>query len=398
LYEFDCIKYIKYILLSNITIHFEYFKHIKRCPYSERVWLALEVKNIPYNEIRIENSGYGRRPSYFSGQTPQIRWPGGLVQGESMDLVRSLDEKYPDDGLNLYPTDIKDEVEEKIREFRNIFPKGARPSSRAAYLFRFDGEPLWKDEFERVLKDTDALLGVNADDGPFFCGSRFTAADIAWCPFLERYAAQLPCLHDGLNPYDTKSYPHLVTWYDAMNELIPEYPCRIKGDASSWRKVLTTAGYGNAGSVPSTVLKRMQEGSLRDISIPLSTDEEKLHQSIWDTYAASRPWVSNNPAMEAASIVTRNREAIIMDFSKRKNSNGNIEIEKGLPVVGDELDTCMRAIVCLLCKDNFGEDIMKECSDVSGVRELTLFLDERMCVPRDMGSLSAQSMKKLFLN
>ena len=51
------------------------------CPYSERVWLAFEVKNIPYDTIRIDNTGPGRKPSYFSGQTPQMKWEDGRIQG-----------------------------------------------------------------------------------------------------------------------------------------------------------------------------------------------------------------------------------------------------------------------------------------------------------------------------
>lgn len=31
---------------------------------------------------------------------------------------------------------------------------------------------------------------------------QISAADCAWAPFLERYAAQLPLLHSGLRPYD----------------------------------------------------------------------------------------------------------------------------------------------------------------------------------------------------
>lgn len=50
------------------------------CPYSERVWLALESTNIDYDTIRIDNTGPGQRPSYFAGQTPQMRWPEGATQ------------------------------------------------------------------------------------------------------------------------------------------------------------------------------------------------------------------------------------------------------------------------------------------------------------------------------
>ena len=72
--------------------------------------------------------------------------------------------------------------------------------SCATFLFRYDGEPLWKNEFEKVLNDTNDLLGETSSSGLFLYGEQFTVADIVWMLFLERYAAQLPCFHDGLDP------------------------------------------------------------------------------------------------------------------------------------------------------------------------------------------------------
>ena len=92
-----------------------------------------------------------------------MKWEDGSTQSESMDLVREIDERYP--GESLYPEDILNEVINKgERAFRNIFPKRSRPSSRAAFLFRSDGSPLWKNEFEKTLLEADALLGET--DGP----------------------------------------------------------------------------------------------------------------------------------------------------------------------------------------------------------------------------------------
>lgn len=42
------------------------------------------------------------------------------------------------------------------------------------------------------------LLGAHS------CPGQISAADCAWAPFLERYAAQLPLLHGGLRPYDAR--------------------------------------------------------------------------------------------------------------------------------------------------------------------------------------------------
>ena len=351
------------------------------CPYSERVWLALEILEVDYNTIYIDNI-FGR-PSWYNGNTPQIKWPdnGGKIQSESMDLVREINKRYKTAAgknvVDLYPDDIINDVMNKINEFDKIFPR-CRPSSRAAFLFRYDGEPLWKNEFETVLKKTDALLADN-NNGPFFCGSRFTAADIAWVPFLERYAGQLPCLHDGLNPKCQDKYPYLYNWYKAMETTVPVYGCRIRGDHSSWRKVLTMAGFGNAGNVPQLVNDRMDEITKLECK-PISKEEYKQQQILWDQYVSSsslspslkRKYVSSSPSKEAASVLIRNRENIIKDIISKKR--------KSLPTESNELDEIMRSLAYTLCNIDDDDDDIRNIND--NVQALASFLDERMCVPR----------------
>jgi glutathione S-transferase len=337
------------------------------CPYSERVWLTLELGGIDYDTVRIDNTG-GPRPSYFGGQTPQMKWPDGRVQGESMDLVDRLDQDY---GCQLQSD--QGDVQFCVSQFRNIFPR-ARPSSRAAYLFQYNGEPLWKSTFHETLQGTNDLLGKT--DGPFFCGNDLTAADVAWAPFLERYRYQIPCLHEGLNPADPSAYPNLAQWYAAMDK-VPVYACRIKGDASSWRKVLTMAGFGNAGLPPDV-------GRNMDARISYEQEEAKacIDLNVWKDYSSSRPHVASSPHADAASIVTRNREAIIKDVLKRRG-------DKGLPSSEEEVDSSLRALACVLLDE--GENVKA----VPGLAAVAKFLDERMCVPRDMGAMSAATIKIL---
>ena len=317
-----------------------------------------------------------------------MKWEDGSTQSESMDLVREIDRRYPDAGERLFPDDIQSEVINKgERAFKNIFPKRSRPSSRAAFLFRYDGSPLWKNEFEKTLQETNDLLGET--EGPFFCGDRFTASDIAWAPFLERYAGQLPCLHEGLNPRCPKAYPNLHRWYIAMETRVPAYACKVRGDLSSWRKVLTMAGFGNAGNVPEMVASRMEE--LADAEKePLSEAEETNQQDLWNTYAATRPYVAASPREEAAAVLIRNREKIMQDAAKNCANSSLIDNN-------ETLDEAMRSLATLLCDSGkFSEDIVMACEEKRGteLRSLAAFLDDRMCVPRDMGALSAAWFKR----
>ena len=88
------------------------------CPYSERVWLALEYKDIAYDTVRIDNTG-GGRPSYYSGSTPKMRWADGRTQGESLDLVKDLDGAYPDSPAIWPPPGVEaTAVDSMVNEFK----------------------------------------------------------------------------------------------------------------------------------------------------------------------------------------------------------------------------------------------------------------------------------------
>lgn len=362
------------------------------CPYSERVWLAFECCNISYDTVKIDNTGPGRKPPYWSGQTPQVRWQDGTVQRESIDLVREVDKRY---NGQLYPKAFQNDVINKSREFNKIFPSKSRPSSRAAFLFDWSGEPLWQSEFEAVLHKTNELLSTSSSS-PFFCDT-FSAADIAWAPFLERYAVQLPCLHEGINPRDATIYPHLAAWYDAM-ETIPAYACRVRGNPSSWRKVLTMAGFGNAG-VPPTVVERMVNLGNSE-GLPQTEADRVNEQKLWDEFRDSRPFLANTPSAEAGHILMKNHDAIMTDTLKR----ANVLQDTGIPLNEKGLDRAMRALATILVygskEDGYYNDLemmANEAREVEGVYAMAKFLDERMCVPRDMGMMSADAVKRLAL-
>ena len=345
------------------------------CPYSEKVWLALELKGLQYDTVLIDNMG-GGRPSWYRGSTPQIMWPDGNTQGESMDLVKKLDDFYPET-RPLWPPhggSSAAEVAEMVNGFRHAFPSNARPSSRAAFLFSYDG-PLPRSTFERCLDATDALLAKHAS-GPFFVGAELSAADVSWAPFLERYAAQLPCLHEGLTPRDPVRWPHLHAWFEAMDK-VPEYACRIKGDNISWARVLSMQGYGNSGKVPKTT------------GYVAGSDTHSA--TLWDAYAGARPFVATDAAAEAAACIVRNRARIAKDaLAHETGSTGCAAVD---PYTAQDVDEGLRLVASALLETVVLEEMSSESLRLGA--GLAAYLVSRICVPRDMGVPSAMELRQV---
>ena len=136
------------------------------------------------------------------------------------------------------------------------------------------------------------------------------------------------------------------------------------------------------------VSQRMEEVKV-DEARALTLAEKDFEQKIWDAYASSRPWIASSPGIEAASIMTRNRIAIAKDIEKRSGGSDHYLGHMG----EDAIDEAMRAMVCLLCQDEltFKANIVNH----HDVAVLATDLDDRMCVPRDMGSRSAATIKRL---
>lgn len=402
------------------------------CPYSERVWLALELCHVNYDTVRIDNSGYGLRPSYFTGrQTPQIQWPGQIqhMQGESADLVRRIFAEYGRQPYHL------DRHEARMNMWKDIMlPQRSRPSSRAAFLFQSNNsvEPLEELQLRKTLRGVDDMIKRFHDDsgsdrhdhdndGPIFMtgDQSIGPADVFWAPFLERYRYQLPCLHVGLDPNDATEYPYLARWYQTMDESVAAYSCRVKGNAASWRKVLSMAGFGNAG-VPPTIRANM-DGLIAKEEYE-SRRAMEYGPTLWREYAQDRPYLAQqSPSHQAALTIVQNHDAIIVYAWRRCGGGGGGGDDDGtddddptLWATRPALEADLKSLVVALLSstttttpnnNNNNNDVVSSNNNNNGkqttishsVRRLAQFLTERMCVPRDMGCLPAAALHVLSL-
>jgi glutathione S-transferase len=382
------------------------------CPYSERVWLALEICHVDYDTVRIDNSGYGLRPSYFTNrQTPQIMWPGSQrMQGESADLVRRIFAEYGRPTLQAHHLDRHEVC---LGMWKEIMPQRSRPSSRAAFLFQSNGEPLGELQLRKTLRSVDDMIQRfhddsgdphhdHDDDGPIFMTGDHSVgpADVFWAPFLERYRYQLPCLHEGLDPNDVMEFPYLARWYQTMDENVAAYSCRVKGNAASWRKVLSMAGFGNAG-VPPTIRANMN-GLIAKEEYESRYAMEYYGPALWREYAKRRPYLAQqSPSDQAALTIVQNHNAIMADAWRRCSDGNGTNNDPTLWATREALEADLKALVVALLSSSSSSSSNNNNGTTTTIshsaRRLAQFLTERMCVPRDMGCLPAAALHVLSL-
>jgi glutathione S-transferase len=342
------------------------------CPYSQQVWLALEIKGIDYVTVLISGETTTHSTTTTT-TTPRLQWPDGTVQTESLDILQRIQDSFPDTAPDLYRRISKavDNVRCNIVRFKGVFPRNTMASLQAPYLFRENGVLVPVQDHMVTLEEIDEVL-EEYDDGPFLCGSFVSAADIVWAPFLERYAAQLPLLHggDALVPR-SKAYVALLEWYDAMEELVPCYACRVAGDRATWTKVLTQAIHG--GHVPPVDVLLPPSGNL------IPTNRKKLNaQSIWKQYIEQRPWMAQTPEEELVAFIVRNCDSI------------GIDVAATLQRSEQDVDVALREVVAALLDHTLVDELSEAAIRVGAA------VEDKLMVPRDVGVLPAATLRTLM--
>ena len=158
----------------------------KICPFAMRAWLVAQEKDIAYEYIHVPLGP--EKPAWFEADiNPRGTVPALSIQGknfpESLIVAELLDDAFPDAKVSLMP---KDSVAKgAVRLFMNDVGG-----------FVGDCYTLLRAEAEKrdaAAADVDAdvafLEGAlsRQSTGPFFLGEKYSLADIAIVPFLDRF-------------------------------------------------------------------------------------------------------------------------------------------------------------------------------------------------------------------
>ncbi|MEH2308205.1 glutathione S-transferase family protein [Nostoc sp.] len=332
------------------------------CPFCERVWFALEEKEIPFATEFIDLTN---KPKWYTDLVPTTLVPAARIEGklvyESKDILLALEEQF---GSTLLPEDPEENAVAR-QWLEEAETNGVRD---IAYKFLRQA-PEYPNElaslqtaFEAKLDELEQLLGKYS--GPYFL-STFSVVDITYSPHLDRLAANLP-VYRGYHLKGNPRYPRINAWFEALKQR-PAYH-RVKSDDTT-----------------NNLLLRRRWGVI-PISNPLPPDPA-LSQEI--QFRA-----------EAAERLADNREVALGDILKNSGVQA-LAVNGDTTAVKEAVDFHLRLLADYLINGNgaalpWGRVGGKDNADptVAAVGAITLaYVRNRICAPRDMSAGAATAFR-----
>ncbi len=186
------------------------------CPYCQKIWLWLELKQIPYKIEKINMFCYGKKEPWFlekvrSGKLPAIELDGKIIT-ESDEIIYFLQKEYGFLGTSIQDT----EFQETRRIERDIFKSWCEwLCRRNSILSIIDNR---KSNFiqslqklENILKKSKSgLIDPNYDLNRII---RPGTGDLIFIPYLERINASL-CYYKG---FELRiEFPAINQWFSRL--------------------------------------------------------------------------------------------------------------------------------------------------------------------------------------
>lgn len=370
------------------------------CPFCERVWIALEIKGIPYKEQLIK---LAERPDWFLEVVPSGKVPALLIYNDETDersliwesetILKKLDELFPDTP-KLMLTDLP-----KFQEGVDLVNKVKDAGS--AYAGFPPSTSIKKDVFEKKKKDFESALDefdafIKSNGGPFILGSEVTFVDLLITSWVERWAYQLP-VTVGMDIF--KDRPNLQMWIREGMGKLPGYVNRVAGDKYSWTGVLhfllTTFGEKNkAGADEPQIVEAKEKVNSTALALTADFAKEKKDWAIQDGCSLTLEEV----ARRAAAKIVSNYTLIVEDCTYDKKPNTQTHITRANSQ--KNADVALRAVVDTLLNGKPSGDVkipsFDSKEDASDAAQAMKTISNRLCVPRDMGAPSAAVLRKVL--
>ncbi len=173
------------------------FYHGHGSPYSWRVWLALEAKQVPYNLKVLSFQSQDTRKPEFVALNPRHTVPtivdDGYALWESIAILEDLDERFPA-GPQLYPGDAtaRARIRRLIREAEEHVGVGAIDPITDEYFGKEGAAPdMEKVDKAKVRLREEMEYFAKELKGPFYGGETVNALDLVLHPWLGGYVKRI---------------------------------------------------------------------------------------------------------------------------------------------------------------------------------------------------------------
>lgn len=337
------------------------------CPFCERVWLALEEKNIPYDTVLINLQD---KPEWFKNMVPTQLVPAVKINGElvyeSYDIMMELEKQFPDPPLLPSSSEQRQEVEEVCKLASDVSSAGYK---YLASVMKKEEEPGAEQKAEDAfLLQLDNLEGVMSKHaGPYLVGN-FGLADVVHCSAMERFAANMPVVA-GLHLKGHTRYPNISRWYKAMDSRSAYQ--KVKSDDTTLNLVIRKV-FG--------------------IPMAFSPEVDKFTQ---------------HGRKEAAAKLSKNKEVVRADIVRRSGilrghdsstgaSNGTDQATSVPKPVQDAVDHAMRRLANYLLLGKPGprnEDAEARAIGAAGLA----YFRSRASAPRDLSANACHELREACL-
>lgn len=195
------------------------------CPFCERVWFALEEKQIPFETEFID---LANKPKWFTNLVPTALVPTAKIKGKlvykSKEILLQLEEHF---GQTLLPKRREEHTVARawIEEAET---NGLQAVGYKFLLQRHDNpDEVANSQATFVAKLEELEQALAKYPGAYFL-STFSLVDIMYSPHLDRLASCLP-IYQGFSIRNNPRFPRINAWFDAIYER-PAYH-RVKSDA-----------------------------------------------------------------------------------------------------------------------------------------------------------------------
>lgn len=371
------------------------------CPFCERVWIALEIKGLPYKEsfIQLRN-----KPDWFLEMVPTGAVPAVMLYDEkenaksqrrllweSMDIIKALDELFPDtEKLILDDLPEYKEGEEIIGRLYSACFDLYFTGKDATVPFEEKTKSIAN--FVATLDEFDAFIGSNGG-GPFILGSKVSGIDVQIIPGIERLRHQLP-ITVGMNIMEGR--PNLQKWFEEGMGNLGGYANRVAGDKYSWSAVSSFflkmfADHFDEEMTPdgAAAVKRSKEITAALVSG--FTQESTYSVTMGNSLS------KEEMAKSAVSKIISNHDNIIKDCT---SSDPKTQKDLKRAHSEDSADIALRAVVMNLLDESEGETSYPSFESTEDALDAAIAMKtiaQRLCVPRDMGGPSAAVLRKALM-